>query len=168
MKALTVRPPWAWAIAVGAKPVENRTWSTRHRGQVAVHAAARSDLGADDGLPDLVWDAYRDRFPLPPKWPTPEQAAEYDARWAGPAGVAWKTRSAVLAVADLTGICAESVNAAGPCDCGPWAVPGRWHWQLADVRLLLRPVPAVGRLGLFDLLPEVEAAVWAQLPVVAS
>lgn len=39
MKALTVRQPWAWAIFNAGKDVENRSWYTRFRGTVAVHAA---------------------------------------------------------------------------------------------------------------------------------
>lgn len=39
--ALTVRQPWAWCIEHG-KPVENRTWQTRYRGPLAIHAGARS------------------------------------------------------------------------------------------------------------------------------
>ena len=36
MKTLTVRQPWAWAIARGHKPVENRGWSTDHHGPLPV------------------------------------------------------------------------------------------------------------------------------------
>lgn len=38
MKALTVRQPWAWAILSAGKDIENRTWSTRYRGPIAIHA----------------------------------------------------------------------------------------------------------------------------------
>ena len=38
MKAITIHQPWAWAIAQGIKPVENRTWRTDYRGELAVHA----------------------------------------------------------------------------------------------------------------------------------
>jgi hypothetical protein len=48
MRALSVRQPWAWAICVGLKRVENRTWTTDYRGPVAIHAAA-----ADSGLRDF-------------------------------------------------------------------------------------------------------------------
>lgn len=40
---LTVQQPWAWAIAAGAKRVENRSRSTSYRGWVAVHAGKRTD-----------------------------------------------------------------------------------------------------------------------------
>jgi ASCH domain len=31
-----------------------------------------------------------------------------------------------------------------------WAVPGAWHWVLADPRELARPRPMLGRLGLWE------------------
>lgn len=39
MHALTIRQPWAWLIATGQKDIENRSWPTRVRGVVAIHAA---------------------------------------------------------------------------------------------------------------------------------
>lgn len=39
MKALSIRQPWAWLIINGGKNIENRTWPTKFRGQVLVHAA---------------------------------------------------------------------------------------------------------------------------------
>lgn len=38
MKALTISQPWASLIASGEKFIENRTWSTDYRGQLAIHA----------------------------------------------------------------------------------------------------------------------------------
>lgn len=38
MKALTLHQPWASLIAVGAKTIETRSWSTSHRGALAIHA----------------------------------------------------------------------------------------------------------------------------------
>ncbi|WP_433717479.1 ASCH domain-containing protein (plasmid) [Nocardia sp. CA-084685] len=47
-KALSVRRPWANLIVAGHKPIENRTWSTRYRGEVVIHAGARWERdGAD-------------------------------------------------------------------------------------------------------------------------
>ena len=43
MKALSIRQPWAWLIVNGYKDVENRTWSTRHRGWFLVHAGKSFD-----------------------------------------------------------------------------------------------------------------------------
>jgi hypothetical protein len=38
VKALCVRQPWADLIVAGVKDVENRTWSTRHRGPLVIVA----------------------------------------------------------------------------------------------------------------------------------
>jgi hypothetical protein len=39
MKALSIRPPWAWAILHLGKTIENRTWKTRYRGPILLHAS---------------------------------------------------------------------------------------------------------------------------------
>lgn len=39
MKFLTIRQPWASLIAVGAKQIETRPFSTKYRGPLAIHAA---------------------------------------------------------------------------------------------------------------------------------
>ena len=41
VRMLSVRQPWAHLIVTGIKRIENRTWSTRWRGPVLVHAALR-------------------------------------------------------------------------------------------------------------------------------
>jgi hypothetical protein len=40
MKALSVKQPWAMALVDGAKTIEVRTWSTRHRGPLVICASA--------------------------------------------------------------------------------------------------------------------------------
>lgn len=40
MKAITIHQPFAEMILRGVKRCENRTWSTRHRGVLVIHAAA--------------------------------------------------------------------------------------------------------------------------------
>ncbi|SCX40619.1 ASCH domain-containing protein [Nitrosospira sp. Nsp1] len=39
MKALSIRQPWAWLILHAGKDIENRSWSTKLRGRVLIHAA---------------------------------------------------------------------------------------------------------------------------------
>ena len=38
MRALTVIQPYAELIARGVKPIENRVWPTKYRGELAIHA----------------------------------------------------------------------------------------------------------------------------------
>jgi hypothetical protein len=44
MKALSIRQPWAELILQGRKTIELRTWTTHHRGTLAVHAAQKLEL----------------------------------------------------------------------------------------------------------------------------
>jgi hypothetical protein len=48
MKALSIQQPWAWLIANGHKPVENRTWRTKHRGAFLIHAGKKFDRAGYD------------------------------------------------------------------------------------------------------------------------
>lgn len=38
MKAITILQPWASLIACGAKVIETRSWETKYRGPIAIHA----------------------------------------------------------------------------------------------------------------------------------
>lgn len=47
--AISIIQPWAWLIANGHKPVENRTWRTSYRGPILIHAGkARPDQNGYD------------------------------------------------------------------------------------------------------------------------
>jgi hypothetical protein len=49
MKMISIRQPWAALIVTGIKDIENRTWSTRYRGPVLVHASKQADkIDADE------------------------------------------------------------------------------------------------------------------------
>jgi len=48
MKAISIRQPWAWLIVHGYKDVENRTWSTKYRGPILIHAGKTLDSAFDE------------------------------------------------------------------------------------------------------------------------
>ena len=61
MRAISVKQPWSHAILHLGKDIENRVWSTNHRGPILLHVGKRQDLPArrsleDDGfvLPDRL------------------------------------------------------------------------------------------------------------------
>lgn len=125
MKALSVRQPWAWAIARGHKGVENRSWTTAYRGPLLIHASMRIDLDACES--PLVRDS---------GWCPDDPVAAIGA---------------IVAAVELTGVCAATVGTpAFDCGCGTWAEPGAYHWRLSEPRILDRPVLALGRLGLWE------------------
>jgi len=43
VKALSIKNPWAWLIAKGIKPVENRSWKTTFRGRIYIHVSKKWD-----------------------------------------------------------------------------------------------------------------------------
>lgn len=60
MKAITICQPYAHLIAIKSKRVENRTWPTRYRGPLAIHAGKSRDwlMGIDEIVyPDMVFGA---------------------------------------------------------------------------------------------------------------
>ncbi|MDX5091650.1 ASCH domain-containing protein, partial [Lactobacillus crispatus] len=43
MKAITIHQPWATLIALGEKQFETRSWETKYRGPLAIHAGKKVD-----------------------------------------------------------------------------------------------------------------------------
>lgn len=58
MAALSIQQPWAWCIMQGYKGVENRSWNTKRRGPILIHAGKKLDMEG------YRWIA--DNFPLLP------------------------------------------------------------------------------------------------------
>ena len=56
---ISVRQPWAWLIMHAGKDIENRTWSTKVRGRVLVHAAK----GVTKDEWRAAWGWVRERCP---------------------------------------------------------------------------------------------------------
>lgn len=50
MKALTIKQPYAHLIACGIKDIENRSWQTKYRGRILIHAAATEFKGGWNAL----------------------------------------------------------------------------------------------------------------------
>ena len=51
MKGFSIRQPWAWLVAAGHKPIENRDWTPRNpnlrfRGDFLIHAGQAVDRSA--------------------------------------------------------------------------------------------------------------------------
>ena len=108
VKVLTIRQPWALLVALGVKTIETRSWSTKYRGPLTIHAGARKPRriwvepnGDPPAAVDLIamgrhydmWEDVND----PGSW-------AYD--WAGPLG-------AIIATAtldDVVPICESCDN----------------------------------------------------------
>jgi hypothetical protein len=137
MKALTVKQPWAWAIAKGYKTVENRSRATSHRGPLAIHSSMRWEEPKELWLRNAVSITRNLGYELP-------ATLGDDMPYAG--------TGLVLAVVEVVDVCTASRDSATVvCECGPWANAAATHWWLANARLLPEPIAAKGRLGLWPV-----------------
>ena len=80
LKVLSILQPWAWLIANGYKDIENRSWSTRFRGEFIIHAGKKWGREQRDDL----WFV-RENFPAI------EIPGEYIFRLGGIVGAATMT-----------------------------------------------------------------------------
>ena len=138
--ALSLTQPWATLVAVGAKRIETRSWPTRYRGWLAIHAA--QGLA---GMTEREFSAYCARPPF---------AAALSSAFPVPRGAVL----AVVRLVDVVGLTPMDVPPEPERSFGDYT-PGRYAWHLADVIRLPAPVPQRGALGLWG---------WPEPPGVAA
>lgn len=159
MKALTLTQPWATLIARGAKRIETRSWATDFRGRIAIHAAkGLGAIGGKRGLYELCCEApFRDV--IADAFKTTREEA-FDAAKELPLG-------AIVAVADLVDVRRIDLKLRSEVlaqtitpfeiefgDYTSW----RYAWFLENVRALPEPIYCNGALSLWDVPPEIMAA----------
>ena len=165
MKAITIYQPWASLIALGLKGFETRSWETKYRGRITIHAGKRIVMPHDNWA---LWNRILDFVGSDGEWKEPPLYARLD-------GTALSHKQfplgAIIATADLVG-CNQIVRYGGrggastdpgwlliddepyfPTEneylFGDWT-PGRFAWKLENVQLLPEPIPAKGMQGLWN------------------
>lgn len=63
--ALSIRQPWAWLIVRGWKDVENRTWPTKVRGMIGIHAGKKFDQAGYEWVDESIFFGDLPDIPLP-------------------------------------------------------------------------------------------------------
>ncbi|APY88206.1 hypothetical protein DCW30_05695 [Streptomyces alfalfae] len=138
-RGLTIKQPWAFAIAEGFKTTENRTRRTNYRGTLLIHAGR----GVDDSV-SIVRHSRDAAIRLDELG---GRSNFWDARTYLPSSIAPPPpTSLALCAVIATARLADCHEAADGC-CPPWGLPGQWHWELADIRPLDRAVAKSGALG---------------------
>ena len=133
MRALTLWQPWASLVAIGVKTYETRSWSTRYRGQLAIHAAKRRTeyMGGE---------------------PHKTMLSELNA-----AGIGWLELplGRIVAICQLVecfpveDLWPELLDLGNEQDFGNWSA-GRYGWELRDIRMIDPPIPVKGSRGLWE------------------
>lgn len=123
MKAMTLWQPYAQAIALGLKKYETRSWATRHRGPIAIHASMQKMKRAYQYLVD-----------------------KYNIEH-----LACGEIIVIADLTDCILMTPEFIAAQDPTetDFGDWQ-PGRYAWKLENVRVLECPARVSGKQGLWN------------------
>ena len=162
MRGLTLTQPWATLMAIGAKRIETRSWSTKYRGLLAIHAAKS-------------WprDCQKQVF----EWPFSEvlikyfKGKAYEPNFWTALAMQLLPRGEIVATANLIN-CVATGCAEIPALIHPPAGSaneyefyfgdyshGRCAWILSDVRALKSPIPCQGALGLWNVPADIAARV---------
>lgn len=121
-RAITLHPCWAWAVAHSTKRIENRSWPTKHRGLIYIHAGCGSVKREDrESLTRRLAHIGVD-YPDESRF----------------------TRGALVAVAELYD-CIQLRES----QLGAWGCSDSWHFLLRDVRPLAHPIQMKGSLGIW-------------------
>jgi ASCH domain len=64
IKTITIKQPYASAIILGLKDVENRTWTTTHRGTIAIHSARSINTDGHSKIQRISGIDLPDNLPL--------------------------------------------------------------------------------------------------------
>lgn len=132
MKALSVKQPWAYLICSGLKDVENRTWPTKFRGRVLIHAPTSKNTQK------LTTDQFHEVLCK-----------------AGPEMEKHCQKSAIIGSVEIVdcvlnydSIWAEKTNTTtlGECEKGVTI----YNWVLANPVLFANPIPAKGMLSFWE------------------
>lgn len=127
-KALTVHDIYAFFICKGIKPIENRTWKTKHRGRVYIHAGASKKLD-HVSLDTVFTDAQIEDLK---QYYTENELCKMVFQ-----------KSAIIGHVDMID-CVENHSSV-------WALPNHYHWVLANPVLFEQPIEDVkGKLSLWD------------------
>lgn len=136
MRALTIIQPYAALIMSGAKRVENRSWSTKYRGRMYIHAGRSRDMLSIKHVDGIDYCAHTQQ---------PIERLAFGA---------------VVGMASLIDCLPKTEISGGKWDAlYPWIrehehTEGPWCWVFAENPTPIGPWPYKGAQGLFDINPD--------------
>lgn len=146
MKAITLWQPWATLLAVGCKHMETRSWPTKYRGEILIHASKKPYSQVRKILPTKDRRYIEDLL----------QINRVNGQEHVPTGV-------IVGKAELTG-CMKITESfrSGLANIRPEELilgdftPGRYAWIMERPVLFKEPIPAKGMQGLWNYDGEIK------------
>lgn len=142
MKVISIIQPWATLIALGEKKFETRSWSTKYRGELAIHASKKIDKAAcrQEPFRSVLAKHGYDETNLP------------IGKILGMANLEDCYETKPYGLSDYVEL--KSNKSVKYIDGQEFAfgdfTQGRFAWELLDVKMLDKPIPAKGQLGLWN------------------
>ncbi len=123
LKAISLSMPWAHLVADDLKPLETRTWTTKHRGPLVICAAKTPDLTARPLGGEII-----------------ERAASL-----------WRREDLGHALAIARLVDCRLMTTADELRACFGVTPGRRVFELEDIQKFSAPFPVKGMLGIFEV-----------------
>lgn len=146
VKVISILQPWASLVAAGHKRIETRSWSTKYRGEILIHASA----GKKKECRTIAMDFQQEFFDL--------QLPKYESLPLG-AIIGKANLIDTFKMGAVWGMIQQNMK----CSIGGNIIdfteqeiafgdyyPGRYGWLLSDPVLFEKPIPAKGKLGIWE------------------
>lgn len=128
MKVISIIEPWASLIKEGIKEIETRSWKTNYRGKIYIHASLKKVSKKDERINNLV-----------------SLLEDKDFKYGH-----------IIAEAELVDciymdeqFLKEIKKNNQEYICGEYSL-GRYAWKLSNIKVLDKPIPAKGNLGIWN------------------
>ena len=128
MKVVSIIEPWASLIKEKVKYIETRSWKTNYRGKIYIHASLKKVPKKDERINNLI-TLLKDK----------------DFKYGH-----------IIAEATLVDciymdeeFISKIKNNNQEYICGEYSI-GRYAWVLEDIKVLSKPIPAKGSLGIWN------------------
>lgn len=141
MKALTIRQPWATLMALGEKKIETRSWKSKYRGPLLIHAG--KSLDKELCLREPIKSTLKKHGYTEKNLPTGVIIAKCELVDCIQVKESNMCISPTAILVDNTKI-DKNEYAFGDY------TEGRYAWILANIKLLKDPIPAKGKLSLWE------------------
>ncbi len=157
MKVLSLLQPWASLVVLGHKKIETRSWDTKHRGELLIHASKKK-IRVDENTQALLDHLCE----------IPGFMEDYDQLPYG-AIIGKVNLIDTIPTAIFQAPCIQELRRA---NIGGSTVefpeqeeafgdysPNRFGWLLSDPVLFKEPIPCKGQLSIWNLPAELEASI---------
>ena len=149
MKALSLLQPWASLVVLGHKHIETRSWNTKYRGKLLIHASGKKghvDLREDEFYKHYCPLYERNKIEAIEKLPIGSIIGKVNLL------EVITTERARELIGEKSNIFNEEFlkgNKEKELAFGDYS-EGRYAWLLSDPVLFKKPIPAKGQLGIWN------------------